>query len=449
MARKKTHAPLDVYINNRLAGRLLKESGGAISFTYDVSWLEWDYRFPVSLSLPLRASAWRGAPVAAVFENLLPDNPAIRKKVAERTGAAGTDAWSLLEEIGRDCIGAMQFLREGEKPGALDVVHGEPLSDEQIERILDNLGRVPLGIDPEHAFRISVAGVQDKTALLFHDGQWLQPAGTTPTTHILKPQIGTIPTASGEIDLTASVDNEHYCLTLLEAFGLEVARTRIETFGKRRVLVVERFDREARANGRLLRLPQEDCCQALGVPPSRKYQSTVEGDENGPGIVSIMKLLQGSDEPIDDRAAFFRSQILFWLIGATDGHAKNFSIFLLPGGGYRLTPFYDVLSAQTAFDRNQIPRKYFRLAMSVGTSGTYKVDEIAGRHFVEIGRKAGLGPAIIGEVIRDVLERAANAPDRALARMPEDFDTDIHASIAAAILRRLPLLQAGLAESKS
>jgi serine/threonine-protein kinase HipA len=448
MARRKTHAPLDVYINNRLAGRLLKEPGGAISFGYDSSWLEWEYRFPVSLSLPLRENAWRGALVAAVFENLLPDNPDVRKKVAERTGAAGMDAWSLLEEIGRDCVGAMQFLHEGEKPGALGVIQGEPLSDEQIERILNNLGRVPLGIDPEQAFRISVAGAQEKTALLFHDGRWIQPTGTTPTSHILKPQIGTIRTASGEIDLNASVDNEHFCLTLLEVFGLEVAHTRIETFGKRRVLVVERFDRETRADGSLLRLPQEDCCQALGVPPSRKYQSTVEGHENGPGIVSIMKLLQGSDAPTADRTAFFKSQILFWLIGATDGHAKNFSIFLLPGGGYRLTPFYDVLSAQTAFDRKQIPRNHFRLAMSVGNSGKYKIEDITGRHFVEIGRKAGLGPKIISEVMSDIRDRAADASDRALASMPDDFDREIHTSIAAAISRRLPLLEAGLTELK-
>jgi serine/threonine-protein kinase HipA len=446
MARKKTHAPLDVYINNRLAGQLLKEKGGAISFTYDASWLEWEHRFPVSLSLPLREGGYRGSQVAAVFENLLPDNPDIRKKVAERTGAAGTDAWSLLEEIGRDCVGAIQFLHEGEKPSALDVIEGQSVSNEDIERILANLGRIPLGIDPEHAFRISVAGAQEKTALLYHEGRWMQPAGTTPTSHILKPEIGTIPTASGEIAMTASVDNEHYCLTLMEEFGLKVARTSIATFGTRRVLVVERFDRESRANGSLLRLPQEDCCQALGVPPSRKYQSTIEGHENGPGIVDIMKLLQGSDTPNEDRAAFFRAQIVFWLIGATDGHAKNFSIFLRPGGGFRLTPFYDVLSAQGAFDDGQIPRKAFRLAMSVGNSRKYKLLDISGRHFVEIGRKAGLGPTIIGRLITEVLERAQDAPPKALVRMPEDFDRGIHASVAAAIEKRAPLLSAGLAE---
>ena len=446
MARKKTHAPLDVYINNRLAGQLLKETGGAISFTYDASWLGWEHRFPVSLSLPMRKSAYRGTPVAAVFDNLLPDNPDIRKKVAERTGAAGTDAWSLLEEIGRDCVGAMQFLHEDDEPSALDVIEGNVVSDEDIERMLANLGRIPLGIDPERAFRISVAGAQEKTALLFHEGRWMQPTGTTPTSHILKPEIGTIPTAGGEIDMTASVDNEHYCLTLLEEFGLAVARTSIMTFGQRRVLVVERFDREPRANGSLLRLPQEDCCQALGVPPSRKYQSTVEGHENGPGILDIMKLLQGSDTPTQDRADFFRAQIIFWLIGATDGHAKNFSIFLRPGGGFRLTPFYDVLSAQPAFDSGQIPRKAFRLAMSVGNNRKYKVIEIAGRHFVEIGRKAGLGQAMTGTIIAEVLDSARDAPDRTLARMPDDFYRDIHASVSAAIMRRLHLLKAGLVD---
>ena len=338
MARRKTHEPLDVWINGRLAGKLLKEPGGAISFTYHASWLDWSHRFPVSLSLPLQSAPWRGEPVVAVFDNLLPDNPDIRRKVAERFGAAGPDAYSLLEEIGRDCVGAMQFLPEGERPGALDNLQGTPLDAAQIEKDLANLGRAPLGIDPEQGFRISIAGAQEKMALLFHDGQWMRPIGTTPTTHILKPEIGTIPTAGGEIDLSASVDNEHYCLVLLEQFGLDVAKTEIRTFGRRRVLVVERFDRELRQDGRMLRLPQEDCCQALGVPSTRKYQSTVEGHRNGPGVIDIMKLLQGSDMPNEDREAFFRSQIIFWLIGATDGHAKNFSVFLQARRGIPADP---------------------------------------------------------------------------------------------------------------
>ena len=141
----------------------------------------------------------------------------------------------------------------------------------------------------------------------------------------------------------------------------------------------------------LLRLPQEDCCQALGIPPARKYQSTVICHENGPSAVDILKLLAVSDEPEKDRAGFFKSQMIFWLIDATDGHGKNFSIYLRPGCGFALTPFYDVLSAQPAFDKKQITNNRYKLAMSVGTNRKYRILDISGRHFVETGREAGFG----------------------------------------------------------
>lgn len=445
MARRRLHAPLKVLINGRVAGRLEKESSGAIRFQYDESWLDWTHRFAVSLSLPMRITAYYGAPVVAVFDNLLPDNPNIRRRVAERTGAPGTDAYSLLEQIGRDCVGAMQFLPDDVEPAATGI-EGEPISDEEIERLLANLGGVPLGIDPEHEFRISVAGAQEKTALLRHDDKWMKPIGTTPTTHILKPQLGEIPTSSGVIDMADSVDNEHYCLKLLEGFGLKVASTEIVTFGKRRVLVVERFDRQQARDGRLLRLPQEDCCQALGIPPSRKYQSTVEGHQNGPGALDILKLLRGSDEPGRDQVDFYKSQILFWLIGATDGHGKNFSVFLRPGGGFQLTPFYDVLSAQPAFDKKQISNNRYKLAMSAGRSRKYRILEISGRHFVETGREAGLGPTPIRKAISEILESAPNALQHAHAQMPDDFSEPVHDSISRALNDRLARLAPALDE---
>lgn len=441
MGRRKTHTPLDVFINNRLVGRLEKEPGGAIRFAYDQSWLDWEHRFAISLSLPLRATPHRGESVVAVFDNLLPDNEAIRRRVAERTGADGSDPYSLLERIGRDCVGAMQFLPEGMAADAAAKVTGEPISDGEIETLLANLARAPLGMDEDKEFRISVAGAQEKTALLFHDEKWMRPLGTTPTTHILKPQIGEIPTASGVIDLSNSVDNEHYCLKLMEAFGLEVAQTQIATFGNRKVLVVERFDREWQEDGRLLRVPQEDCCQALGFPSARKYQNT-----GGPSAIDILRLLQGSDDPLADQAAFFKSQILFWLIGATDGHAKNFSVFLRPGGGFALTPFYDVLSAQPAFDAHQIPNNKYKLAMSVGKSRKYPILNIVGRHFVETAKEAGLGPTLIRKVLDEVMQNASTAPDAALASMPKGFASEIHESILAALIARAGLLEAAYAE---
>lgn len=435
MPRRKAHAPLSVLINNRLCGRLEKDPGGAIVFQYDRSWLDWPPAFPVSLSLPLRPAPWRGEAVVAVFENLLPDNPQVRRQVAERTGAGGVDAFSLLEQIGRDCVGALQFLPEGVNVDALQPVQGDPIDDDKIEALLANLARAPLGIDTEQEFRISVAGAQEKTALLRHQGRWMRPQGTTPTTHILKPQLGEIPTPWGLIDLNDSVENEHYCLTLLAQCGLPVAATEIATFGKRRVLVVERFDRHWRADGHLLRLPQEDFCQALSVPSGRKYQS-----HGGPGMVDLLTRLRESDDPLADQALVFKSQILFWLMGATDGHAKNFSVFLRPGGRFRLTPFYDVLSAQPAFDAKRIPHRNYKLAMSVGARPHYGILDVHGRHFVESARAAGLGRTLIGKVLDEVRAAAPMAAEMARAQMPAGFPDAVYNSISAAIAARLPRL---------
>jgi serine/threonine-protein kinase HipA len=439
MARRKTHAPLRILINNRLVGRLYKEANGAVSFQYDQSWLDWSPAFAISLSLPLRETAYSGAPVVAVFDNLLPDNPNVRRRVAERMGAQGTDYFSLLEAIGRDCVGAMQFLPDDVPPDAEPYIRGEPVSDGEIEAILASLVVAPLGVDKEQEFRISIAGAQGKTALLRYEGQWMRPMGTTPTTHLLKPQLGEIPTAFGPIDMASSVDNEHYCLKLMQAFGLDVAQTEIVTFGKRRVLVVERFDRHWRNRSHLLRLPQEDCCQVLGIPSAQKYQSN-----GGPSAVDILTLLQRADEPQKDQAAFFKSQILFWLIGATDGHGKNFSIFLKPEGRYGLTPFYDVLSAQPAFDKKQIPNNKYKLAMSAGKNRHYRVLEMMGRHFVQTGKAAALGTRIMRNAITELLDLASIAPDQARAAMPSDFDHPIHESIATAIAKRLTHLASAL-----
>jgi serine/threonine-protein kinase HipA len=429
MARKKTHAPLNVFLNNRFVGRLTKQTSGAIEFNYDRSWLEWDNALPISLSLPLRETRFIGERVMAVFENLLPDSNPIRTRVAERVGASGTDAYSLLAEIGRDCVGALQFVPDGVEQVVSDTISGEAVSDAEIERILINLARAPLGLDADDDFRISVAGAQEKTALLKYEGRWLKPSGTTATTHLFKPQIGQLPNG---IDLSNSVENEFYCLKLMAAFGLQTNAAEIEEFGKTKVLVIERFDRRWTRDGRLLRLPQEDCCQALSVPPTLKYQS-----EGGPGIAEISELLKGSDDPFADQLAFFKSQILFWMIGATDGHAKNFSIFLTPGGRYRLTPFYDVLTAQPSLDAHQIRRGQFKLAMAVGNSRKYRIFDIHGRHFVESGKNAGLSARLIEQAITDITDKCDTAFDQIEAQLPKDFPEAIHHFVKMGALSRL------------
>jgi serine/threonine-protein kinase HipA len=430
MARRRTYEPLRVYLNNRLVGVLNKETSGAVEFQYDESWLNWEHALPISLSLPMRETAFRGEPVIAVFENLLPDSDALRHRVAEKVGARGTDAYSMLAAIGHDCVGALQFITgDDESIDATGTITGEAVDDAAIEKLLRGLSQAPLGLSRDDEFRISIAGAQEKTALLWHNGRWHKPHGTTATTHLFKTEIGTLPNG---IDLSNSVENEFYCLKFIKAFGLQVNEAEIKTFGETKALVIERFDRRWTSDGRLLRLPQEDFCQALSMPPTLKYQS-----DGGPGMVAILDLLKGSDTPAEDQSAFVKAQILFWLLGATDGHAKNFSIFIGRGGTYRLTPLYDVLTAQPSLDLHQIQRKQMKLAMSVGDNRHYRFDQIHARHFIQTGAKAGLPKSLVLDAIEEIAASADSAMTKLAASLPKDFPAIIHASVCAAITDRL------------
>jgi len=434
MPRRASKELLNVFLNSRLVGQLRRETSGAIAFHYDRSWMEWESALPVSLSLPIREQPYTGARVLAVFENLLPDDDGLRRQIAARTRAEGTDAYSLLSTIGRDCVGALQFLPADLQPGPAGAIDAVPISGREISSILDNLATAPLGITEDESFRISIAGVQEKTALLRWNGRWCKPLGTTATTHIFKPSIGKLPNG---VDLTSSVENEYLCLKIVDALGLPAAKAEMETFGDRRVLIIERFDRLWTADQRLLRLPQEDCCQALSVPPTLKYES-----DGGPGIVDILKMLRGSDEPLSDQHSFLKANIAFWLIGATDGHAKNFSVFLSPGGGFLMTPLYDVISAQPSVDSKQILWKQFRLAMAFGTRPHYQIRQVAPRHFFRTADHAGLGREVIESVVAELLERGAAAVDSVLSKLPKNFPHQIVSSVATGIRRRLRLLAA-------
>ncbi len=429
MPRRPVHDPLRVFINGQLVGFFLKDPGGTVAFGYDESWLARDNAIPVSLSLPLREDPFKGPVVAAFFENLLPDSESLRRRVSEKVGAEGMDAYSLLSRIGRDCVGALQFLPEDEELQASTEIQGRVASDSEIEGMLLNLAQAPLGLEPERDFRISIAGAQEKTALLRYKDQWWKPSGATPTTHILKKQMGTLPNG---LDLSNSIENEFYCLRLLAAIGLPVNHAEISTFGKTKALVIERFDRRWTRDGRLLRLPQEDCCQALSVPPSRKYQN-----DGGPGIADILRLLKASDTPAEDQKRFLKAQVVFFLIGATDGHAKNFSIFLGPLGRFRLTPLYDILSAQPSLALGQIHKKQMRLAMFAGTNRHYVVDRICGRHFAQTVDRVGLPRGLAKEVMEEVAMRAVAAKHELEESLPSDFPEFIHRTIWDGIDARL------------
>lgn len=431
MVRRRTQIPLNVFLNGRLVGRLRRQTSGAIDFEYDGMWLAWEHAFPVSLSLPLREDRFLGDPVVAVFDNLLPDNEQIRRRLAERVRAEGYDAYSLLAAVGRDCVGALQFLPDGDVPGPVGGLSGRPITDTEIADILRDLKRTPLGVDESEEFRISLAGAQEKTALLYWQDKWQVPHGTTATTHILKPEIGKLPNG---IDLSQSIENEHLCMRLTASFGLPTAHTEIREFSGKRALAIERFDRLWTRDKRLLRLPQEDCCQALSVPPPRKYEP-----DGGPGIHEIIELLKGSDQPEADQRFFLKSQIVFWLLGATDGHAKNFSIFLLPGGRFRLTPFYDVMSAQPNVDAGEIRHNRMKVAMAVGDKRHYVIDSILPRHFLQTAVRCGLPASLVQGIIDEIGNDADRAIDAVLKELPPGFPEAIVSSIVDGMRRRLGL----------
>ncbi len=423
MAKRRRSGTMQVLLNGRLVGALRLAGSGAVSFIYDQDWLSWEHAMPISLSLPLREEAHQGGPVIAYLENLLPDNQAIRERIAARVRAGGTDAWHMLERIGRDCVGALQFV-SGEVP-EFGAPEGKPVSEAQIADMLRNLASAPLGMEDEDDFRISIAGAQEKTALLRRAGTWIRPSGLTPTTHILKTQLGVLPTG---IDLSDSVENEFFCMSFCRAMGMDVAEVEIADFEDVRSLVVTRFDRRWTKDGRLIRLPQEDFCQALTVPPSQKYQA-----DGGPGITEGIGLLTGSDDPEVDQRAFFRAQVLFWLLGATDGHAKNFSIALRPGG-FRMTPLYDVLSAQKAVDDGQIRQNRMRLAMAVDRH--YRINEVVPRHFPQAAKSAGFGVALAEEVLSNIAAELEPALDKTFDDLPIGFPQPLAEAIIAGVRRR-------------
>lgn len=417
-----------------------REERGAHQLRYDESWLASPRCRSLSLSLPITPDlTLRGPAVEHYFDNLLPDARRIRERVRRRFDANSLGAFDLLQAIGRDCVGAVQLLPPGEAPEGFDRLDYETLSEGQVEQLLvaatsDNgTGE----FEHDEALRISLAGAQEKTALLRIDGRWCLPRGATPTTHILKLPLGLI--GNQRVDMRDSVENEWLCLNLLEELGIRCARVEIVRFGAQKVLAVERFDRAwMDGGGWIARLPQEDLCQALGVPPELKYERPEHPrGRHGPGMDDAIRLLRGSTDAPNDIAAFVLTQFAFWMVGNTDGHAKNFSIFLNTGDTYALTPVYDVISMwPLAGDApsQQNPRK-MTLAMSLRTPKPRKyLHEMAPAHWAH--RSGTVGVPGLWEQMRAMAAQAPAALDRVSKRLPDDFPDRVWDRISDAVLER-------------
>lgn len=382
-----------VWMNGERVGTWQRTRSGTHRFIYEESWLTSERARPLSLSLPITPDRTiSGQVVTNFFDNLLPDDESIRRRVSARFKVGSTEVFDLLQAIGRDCVGAIQLLPPGQLPTGFDRVECEPLADKAVARHLRGVAAEQgPGDDQDLAdLRISIAGAQEKTALLRVDGQWCRPLGATPTTHILKLPLGLV--GGRRLDLTHSVYNEWLCAQLLRALGLPVANTEIASFGNETVLSVERFDRqwvggEAAGSRWIARIPQEDFCQVLGIPPPEKYEA-----QGGPGMAQCLQVLRVSRTAHADIQLFLCAQLAFWLLAATDGHAKNFSIFLLPGGGYRMTPLYDVISVWPVIGHgpNQVAWREAKLAMAVRSKNPhYQLDRIQTRHWHGLAQRSG------------------------------------------------------------
>lgn len=415
---------LVVMLDGATVGTVTQGRAGQFAMRYDEQWRAASDATPLSLSMPLAQQVHAGPVVRAFMEGLLPDNEHVLERWAREYQVSARNPFALLQHVGEDCAGAAQFVR----PDRTDLLRAagggvEWLTEAELVDRLRVLRKDPSAWHLSRTGQFSLAGAQAKTALL-HDPEtdrWGQPWGATPTTHILKPAV------VGFVDHDL---NEHLCLAAARQLGLGAVASRVVSFGDERVIVVERYDRIPRDDGRIRRLHQEDVCQALGVPPASKYQN-----EGGPGPEQVIALLRRAIEPVsvaaDGIRRFVDALAFNWIIGGTDAHAKNYSL-LLSGGQVRLAPLYDLASA-LPYDDLYAPK--LRMAMKIG--GQYRVEGVAARHWTRFSEANGLDP---DETVAQVRALAARVPE-AFARVAADpgvrmLDSRLPNLLAEVIARR-------------
>lgn len=436
MGRPSHTRALGIWMNGVRVGTWHFKNGKS-ELTYDRDWVSSEAGRPLSLSLPMPMDdiSLKGDAVGNYFDNLLPDSQPIRQRLHSRFVTKSEGAFDLLTAIGRDCVGAVQLLPIDQPPPDIKTIDAKPLTESEIARCLRGVITPPKsGLrnpdDDDDYFRISIAGAQEKSAFTWHHEKWSHPCGATPTTHIFKLPLGLV--GNRRADMRTSIENEWLCAELLYEYGLPVARSQIEQFEDQKVLIVPRFDRRISQNGGYwLRLPQEDFCQALGRHSSQKYES-----DGGPGILDIANILQTSENVEQDLKTILQAQIVFWLLAATDGHAKNFSIQILPRGRFKLTPLYDVLSAWPVIGAGpeQLDYQKLKLAMAVrGKSPHYRLRDIQYRHFIETAQRCGYS-GNHAQLVDEVITVTSTAIHNVGSRLPTNFPYEIFEKITQGML---------------
>lgn len=387
---------LIVLLSDREVGRVRQDQRGRLKFVYNDEWREARGSYPLSLSMPLAASEHPHDVIEPFVWGLLPENELVIERWAKKLQVSPRSAFALISHVGEDCAGAVQFVR----PDRLDAVLNSGPGDIDWLDESDIASRLKTLREDHSAWRrpgdtgqFSLAGAQPKTALLLQDGKWGVPSGRIPTTHILKPPTGAF---------DGHAENEHFCLALARALGLPAASSTVTHFGDEVAFVAERYDRRI-IDRRIVRIHQEDMCQALGVPPTKKYEN-----ESGPSVSRIVEFLrENSGAPREDIQTFIDAVAYNWLVGGTDAHAKNYSILIGAGGRVRLAPLYDLASI-LPYDEFDLLK--LKLAMKLG--GKYRIRDISARSWEKLSEELRLDKK---EVARRVREMAGKLPVEAQA----------------------------------
>jgi serine/threonine-protein kinase HipA len=385
---------LNVYFRDHLVGRLWLDERRRFVFEYDAGWLGQKGAIPLSLSLPIRREPYIDDSARPFFANLLPESE-IRKVIARQLRISEENDFAILREIGGECAGAVSVLPEDsfpqENPGYRE------LDEEELHRIIAELPRRPFLVG-EKGVRLSLAGAQNKLPIYMEGNRIFIATGNAPSTHILKPLIQ---------GLAETVENEAFCMMLASRMSLSVPKVTIRP-GRDRLYIVERFDREREKDGKILRLHQEDFCQALGVLPDQKYEG-----EGGPSLARCFGLLkEKSTSPAADQKALLSWVIFNFLIGNADAHAKNLAI-LYTVRGPRLAPFYDLICTRVYPDLTD------RMAMRIG--GENRPDWIQSRHWERFSAEINVKPRLVLQTLREMPQRIIPQADALAKGFNDDF----------------------------
>jgi serine/threonine-protein kinase HipA len=384
-------APLAVYLAAKRVGTLSEgDKPGAYLFQYAGGLA--DARpgdIVLSASLPVREEPYLPDRATPFFDGLLPEL-GVREAVARNLKISEQNTFGLLAALGRDCAGAVILLPEHEELSDQGSV--EWLDDRALDRLIQDLPTTPLGVSGSSKVRLSLAGLQRKAVVVRSGtGSFGLPNESAPSSHLIKPQYPD--TAHNNL-----VYNEHFCMRVAKCVGLDVAHTDLIFIGERPCLLVERFDRSTDGTNRL-RLHQEDLCQALGVPPGRKYEN-----EGGPGLSQACALLRDvSYRAGADVLSLVRAVAVNFVLGNSDAHSKNFAL-LYGEAGIQLAPGYDLVSTIV------YPEIENTLAMAIGEE--YVGDRISSDDLGELARRCGLNARQLLDEWRAVAARTAHCAEQ-------------------------------------